>query len=163
MDVQPVGNDKLVIYLTSEELKLLPAPPSEMTTDEAAGILRLALGSTYDKSWDSVCFELYPGKDSLLLFALQHSGSPSYYVFSSIEPLISASGACPEGLISYLTYINDAYILIVYPLSGQYPPRVLSEYGEELLRPTQFALHLSEHANVIAGPAALDELRSAFA
>jgi hypothetical protein len=163
MDIQPIGKDKLVIYLNNEELKLLPAPPTDMTTVDAADILRLALGPTYDKNWESVYFELFPGKDSLLLFALQHSGSPSYYVFKNIEPLISAAAACPPGLVSYLTHIDDTYVLIVYPLSGQFPPKVLSEYGEELLRPTQYALHLSEHSNVIAGPTALDELWKAFA
>ena len=162
MDIQPIGNDKLVIYINSEELKLLPAHPTDMTKTEAADILRLALGATYDKSWDSVYFEMFPGRDSLLLFALQHSGSPSYYVFTGIEPLISAAASCPAGLISYLTVVGEFYILIVYPLSGHNPPRVLSEYGEELERPPHFALHLSEHSAVIAGPAALDELRKAF-
>ncbi|SHI22727.1 hypothetical protein SAMN02745823_03634 [Sporobacter termitidis DSM 10068] len=162
MDVQPIGDDKLVIYLDSDEVKNLPAPPCEITTDEASDILRLALGSTYDQGWESVYFELFPGRDSLLLFALQHSGNPYYYVFPGIEPLIAAAAACPSGLISYLTYIGDTYILIVYPWNGEYPPQVLYEYGEELTRPAHYALHLSEHSTVIAGPTALDELHAAF-
>jgi hypothetical protein len=163
MEIQQIGNGKLVIYIKGEELKALPASPQDITTDEAADILRLALGSTYDDSWESVYFELFPGKDSLLLFALQHSGSPSYFAFGSIEPLISVAKACPSGLISYLTCENDAYILIVYPWNSDSPPKVLYEYGEELRRPTHYALHLSEHSRVIAGPTALDALRAAFA
>jgi hypothetical protein len=163
MEIQQIGNGKLVIYIKGEDLKNLPASPHDITTTEAANILKLALGNTYDDSWESVYFELFPGKDSLLLFALQHSGSPSYFSFGSIEPLISAANACPSGLISYLTYINEAYILIVYPWNGDYPPKILFEYGEELSRPTHFALHLSEHSKVLAGPTALDELRTAFA
>ena len=162
MEVQLIGNGKLVIYIKGDELKELPASPHEITTNEAANILRLALGATYDQSWESVYFELFPGRDSLLLFALQHSGNPSYFTFKSIEPLISAAKACPPGLISYLTYIDDNYILIVYPWNGEYPPNALSEYGEELSRPAHYALHLSEHSNVIAGPTALDELKAAF-
>ena len=163
MDIQPIGNDKLVIHLNSDEIKQLPAPPSAITTVEAADILRQALGATFDPSWESVYFEVFPGRDSLLLFALQHSGSPSFFTFLSIEPLISASQACPPGLISYLTYIGDTYILIVYPWNGEFPPKVLYEYGEELIRPSYYSLHLSEHSNVISGPTALDELRGAFA
>lgn len=163
MDVQQIGNGKLVIYIKGEELKQLPTSPQNITTDEAADILRLALGSTYDDSWESVYFELFPGRDSLLLFALQHSGSPSYFTFGGIEPLISAAKACPSGLISYLTCMGDTYILIVYPWNGGGPPHVLFEYGEALDRPTHFALHLSEHSRVIAGPTALDELKTVFA
>lgn len=162
MEIQQIGNGKLVIYLKGEELKNLPASPQDITTNEAADILRLALGTTYDQSWESVYFELIPGKDSLLLFALQHSGNPSFFSFAGIEPLISAAQACPPGLISYLTYIGETYILIVYPWNGEHYPRVLSEYGEELIRPAHFSLHLSEHSKVIAGPTALDELRAAF-
>lgn len=162
MEVQLIGNGKIVIYLKGEELKNLPTSPHDITTNEAADILRLALGSTYDQSWESVYFELFPGRDSLLLFALQHSGNPSFFTFGSIEPLISAARACPPGLISYLTYIDQMYILIVYPWHGAQHPRVLSEYGEELSRPAYFSLHLSEHSKVIAGPTALDELQSVF-
>lgn len=163
MDIQLIGNGKLVIYIKGEELKNLPASPHDITTNEAADILREALGPTYDQSWESVYFELFPGRDSLLLFALQHSGTPSFFMFNSIEPLISAAKVSPPGLISYLTYIEDSYILIVYPWNGEHTPRVLSEYGEELARPAHFSLHLSEHSKVIAGPTALDELRTVFA
>jgi hypothetical protein len=162
MEVQPIGDSKLLIYLNGEEIKKLPAPPCEMTTAEAADILKEALGTTYDQSWESVYFEVFPGHDSLLLFALQHSGSPSFFVFNGIEPLIAAANVCPSGLISYLTSVGDSYILIVYPWNGEYPPKILFEYGEELIRPAHYALHLSEHTSVIAGPTALDELRAAF-
>lgn len=163
MDIQPIGDDKLVIYMNGEEIKRLPAPPCKMTTLEASDILRRALGATYDQSWESVYFEIFPGHDSLLLFALQHSGCPSYFTFPSIESLISAAEACPPGVISYLASLDDTYILIVYPWNGECPPSVLHEFGEEIVRPSHFALHLSEHADILAGPTALDEVRAAFA
>jgi hypothetical protein len=162
MDIQLIGDGKLVIYLADEDVKRLPAAPSQMTTSEAAELLRCALGSTYDPSWDSVYFEMYPGRDSLLLFAMQHSGTPSYFTFDSVEELIAAAEACPPGLISYLSYMGDTYVLVVYPWSGEQLPYPLYEYGTEFIRPSAFALHLSEHSGVIAGPAALDELRAAF-
>lgn len=162
MEIQSIGDGKLVIYIKGDELRKLPAAPSEITTTEAADILRCALGQTYDQSWESVYFEVYPGKDSLLLFALQHSGNPTYFEFMTIEPLIDAAKACPSGIISYLTCINDMYVLIVYPWNGEYPPKALYEYGQELSRPPHYALHLSEHSKVLSGPAALDELRIIF-
>ena len=90
MDVQVIGEGKVVIYLEADEI---PASPDELTTDQASHILRTALGATYDQSWERVCFEMYPGRDSLLLFALQHADSPYYFTFTDVEPLISAAGA----------------------------------------------------------------------
>lgn len=162
MEIQTIGESKIVIYLTGDDVKRLPVAPHEITTVEASDILRQALGPTYNHSWESVYFELFPGRDSLLLFALQHAGSPYFFTFTNIEPVISAAKASPPGLISYLTYLGDTYYLIVYPWNGEYPPHVLNEYGQELRLPAQFSLHLSEHSNVIAGPSALDTLRSSF-
>lgn len=162
MDIQLIGDGKLVIYLCGEDIKKLPAAPVEMTTTEAAEILRNALGPTYDNSWESVYFEMFPGKDSLLLFAHQHSGNPSFFSFTDCEALISAAAACPSGLLSYLTFMNDTYILAVYPWSGERLPCALYEYGTEFSRPASYALHLLEHSSIIAGPAALDEFRNAF-
>lgn len=162
MDIQSIGEGKMVIYIKGDELNMLPTAPCKITTTEAADILRRALGQTYDQSWESVYFEVYPGRDSLLLFALQHYGNPAFFSFMSIEQLIDAAKACPSGIISYLTCINDMYILIVYPWNGEYPPKVLYEFGQELNRPPNFSLHLSEHSTVLSGPAALDEMRSIF-
>ena len=162
MEVQMIGEGKVVIYLKGDDIKELPAAPHDITTAQASRILRSALGATYDQSWERVCFELYPGRDSLLLFALQHSDSPYYFAFSSIEPIISASKACPPGIISYITYIDDGYILIIYPMHGEMPPYALWEYGTALSHPASFSVYLSEHGKVIAGPYALDRMCRTF-
>ncbi len=159
MEVQLIGEGKVVIYLKGDEI---PASPDELTTAQASRILRSALGATYDKSWERVCIELYPGLDSMLLFALQHSDSPYYYAFTDIEPLISAAQASPSGIISYLTHLDDGYILIVYPMNGESPPYALWEYGTALSCPPSFSFFLSEHGKILAGPYALDRLRRAF-
>ena len=162
MDVQVIGEGKVVIYLQGDDIKKLPVSPEELTTAQASGILRSALGATYDQSWERVCFELYPGQDSLLLFALQHSDSPYYFAFADIEVLISAAQACPPGIISYLTYINNEYILILYPMHGDLPPYALWEYGHILNHPAAYSFFLSEHGKVIAGPYALDRISCTF-
>lgn len=162
MEVQLLGEGKLVIYLLKNDLQSLPAQPHEITTAHATGILRSALGSSYDERWESVCFEVYPGRDSLLLFAQQHSGNPYYFSFPDIELLIAASRACPPGLLSYLTYLDDDYILIVYPWNDDMPPHALWEFGTELILPALFSIHLSEHSRVLTGPSAIDKIRRTF-
>ncbi|NLM84934.1 MAG: adaptor protein MecA [Clostridiales bacterium] len=162
MEVQQLGCGKLLILLKGDDLRALPVPPSDMTTQDASTLLRRALGNTYDPSWDSVYFEMFPGHDSLLLFALQHNGAPSFFTFDSIEPVIDVAHACPSGLITYLTHDGEAYTLIVYPWHGENPPSVIGEYGRQVDYHAYFALHLSEHGTVIAGPHALDVLRHYF-
>ncbi len=162
MEVQLISEGKVVIYLEGDDMKELPAAPNDLTTAQASSILRSALGSTYDTNWERVCFEMYPGRDSMLLFALQHSDSPAYFAFADIESIISASRVCPAGIVSYLTYMEDSYILIVYPLNGEYPPYVLWEYGTALSRPASFSYYLSEHGKVLAGPYALDRIQLEF-
>jgi len=162
MEVQQLGSGKVLILLKGEDLQALPVPPTDMTTRDASSLLRKALGSTYDTSWDSVYFEMFPGHDSLLLFALQHNGAPSFFEFDSIEPIIEAAYACPPGLLSYLTHDGENYTLVIYPWHGEQPPAVIGEFGRPAEYHPYFALHLSEHSSVIAGPHALDVIRRYF-
>ncbi len=162
MVVQQINDSRLMIYMEGEELEQLPSDPRELTADQASGILKAALGPTYDPSWDSACFELFLGRDTLLLFALQHSGAPSYFTYKSIEQIIAAAAAAPPGIVSYLTHIDDTYLLIVYPPDGCRPTPVLGEFGTALSRHAFYALHVYEHGTIIDGPTALDTLREAF-
>ena len=162
MDIQPIGKRNLLIYLNSDELTDLPAPPLELGTDDAAGILREALGDGCKDEWSNVYLELFAGRDSLLLVARAHSGEACFFKFEDIEGLISASQLCPGDIISFLSYCEGSYYLIVYPWDKEPPPNVLSEYGRQLMLHPNFAFHLTEHGKILLGPSALDELRQRF-
>jgi len=162
MDIQPIGKRNLLIFLNSEELTDLPAPPLELGTDDAAGILREALGDDCEDEWNNVYLELFAGRDSLLLVARAHSGEPRFFEFEDIEGLISASQVCPDDIISFLSYCEGSYYLIVYPWDKEAPPNVLFEYGNELTLHPNFAFYLTEHGKILSGPSALDELRRCF-
>jgi len=162
MDIQPIGKRNLLIYLNSEELTDLPAPPSELKTDDAAGILKEALGERCTEEWRNVFLELFAGTNSLLLVARAHSGDPYYFEFRDIEELISAAALCPEDIISFLLFCEDSYYLIVYPWDRETPPNILFEYGQELNLHPNYALYLTEHGKMLLGPSAIDELKRQF-
>ena len=162
MDIHPIGKRNLLIYLNSDELSALPAPISELKTDDAAGILREALGENCRDEWRNVHLELFEGKNSLLLVARAHSGDPCFFEFQDIEAVIAAAEICPNGLISFLSYCEGSYYLIVYPWDRETPPSALFEYGEELPLHPNYMLHLTEHGKMLMGPSALDELRERF-
>jgi len=140
----------------------LPVPPMELKTDDAADILREALGESCSDQWQNVFLELFAGRDSLLLVARAHSGTPYFFMFRDIECLIDAAKLCPDDIISFLSYCGDCYYLIVYPWDREAPPNALYEYGEEFPLHPNYAFHLTEHGNVLLGPSALDEIRKRF-
>ena len=162
MEIQPIGRRNLLIYLGGDEVSGLPAPPLDMKTDDAAGILREALGDRCDNEWQNVYLELFASANSLLLIARAHSGNPHFFEFRDIETLIAAALSCPEDIISFLSYCEGAYYLTVYPWDREPPPNILSEYGEELTLHPNYAFHLTEHGRQLMGPSALDELRTRF-
>ena len=162
MEIQPLGRHNLLIYLDGDEVRDLPAPPHELKTDDAAVILRQALGENCDDDWENVYLELFAGPSSLLLIARAHSGDPCFFEFQNIEELIEAASVCTEDVISFLLYCEGAYYLIVYPWERENPPGTLYEYGRELTMHPNYAFHLTEHGRLLMGPTALAELRSRF-
>jgi hypothetical protein len=162
MDIQPIDNGTVAIYIEREELQSRDMTVSDITMDEASQLLHSALHRLGRPDWNSVCFELFPGCDSLLLFARRYSCDPVFFIFDDIEELIDASAHCPGSLISFLTYFWDAYVLTVYPWESEPVPPVLYEYGTAVTAPPGFALHVSEHGRLLAGPSALRLLHETF-
>ena len=162
MDIQSIGKRNLLIYLNGDELTDLP-PPSEIKTDDAAGILKKAIGNkTGEDEWSNVYLELFAGKNSMLLIARAHSGNPYFFEFQGIEDVIAAAETCAADVISFLAYCEGKYYLIVYPWDGEASPIALLEHGSELAVHANYAIHLTEHGKMLSGPAALDELRKRF-
>ena len=164
MEIQPIGKRNLLIYLNGKELMALSVPPSELKTDDAAGILRRALGGEVGcgVDWSNMYLELFAGKDSLLLVARAHSGDPHFFMFRDIESIIEAAQLVREDIISFLSYCDGAYYLIVYPWDKEPLPNVLLEYGQELSMHSNYAFYLTEHGKTLLGPSALDELKKLF-
>ena len=168
MKIHSIGKRNLVIYFSNDELSELPAPPADLQTNDAAEIFREVIeGSGEDLScdsteWNNVYLELFAGRDSLLLVARAHSGDPRFFEFHNIEDLISAAMLCPTDIISFLSYSEGSYFLIVYPWDSESPPDVLHEFGEEVSLHPNFAFHLTEHGKILMGPSAIDELHDYF-
>ena len=160
MEISPAGNGSFYIYIKGEELKSLPAPPGALTVNDAALLVSKAIGAV---ELSDYYLELYAGRDSMLLFARAHTDKPVFYTFRNLEELISAAKSCRAGLTSFLVLYVDTYYLIIYP--GAPPssvPNILSEFGDEQKLSGYFALFLSEHGAVLAGPDAIDTIKRIF-
>ena len=162
MVVQAINDSSLAIYLDKDEIANRAAQIADINEAQALFIIQTALSELGYPNWENYCLEIFPGRDSFLLFATAYSGKPYFYVFENIEILICASKVCPPGLISSVTYYNEKYILTVYTYNNDVPPGVLSEYGMPLDAPAEYAFHLEEHGKSIACNHALNLFRERF-
>jgi len=149
------------MYIGSEELCELGFSPNDIGQQEANQLLKKALDDNSLKQWAAAEMEVYPGKDSLLLFVRRKSTKPFYFIFSDIEPLISACQTC-QPLPSSLGYIDNKYLLTVFPLEGDNPPAIFSEFGNEIQLSMCQAIHYEEQGEFILSQQAIGEIKKYF-
>jgi hypothetical protein len=161
MEIQLIGSKALTVFLSGDELARRRLEPQSITAEEAADILKTALEAAGKKGWENVTLEVFPGRDSILLFAHLCFEKTAFFVFDDFETLIEAGKLCPPGIDSVITYIDESYVLSVYSEDGEFPAH-LCEYGTKLARPSKYALFLSEHGKKIAGPDGIDSIKKFF-
>lgn len=161
MIIQNIGTRALSMYIGSEELNELGFSPDDIGQQEANQLLKKALDDSSIKKWAAAEMEVYPGKDSLLLFVRRKSTKPFYFVFSDIEPLISACQMC-KPLPSSLNYIGNKYLLTVFPLEGDSPPAIFAEFGEQIQISICQAIHYEEQGKFILSQQAIGKIKEYF-
>lgn len=162
MIIQNIGNRALSLYIDEQELGTLGLSPLSVGLREARIILDRALEDKALDNWQTAEMEVYPGKDSLLLFARRKSERPYHFRFYNSEPLIESALLCPAGLPSRLTLSPEGYILTVYPFEGDRPPSVLSEFGDSVEPEPALLAHFSEQGGEIIPFDAIGTLKEYF-
>jgi negative regulator of genetic competence, sporulation and motility len=156
MEIHSTGNGNFFIYVDKPEIKGY-ADEGDVDAEAIVELVRQtreAPGDTY--------LEVFQGRESLLIFARSHAGTPTIFVFNSIEPLIAAARACPSESITFLAHASESYYLIYYPWDSESPPAALCEFGEVAREHPAFARHIAEHGRVLLGPTALEDLNAIF-
>jgi len=160
MIIQAIGTDALSMYIDEQELHNLGLDPRAVGMQEAESLFRRALAENAMPQWEAAAMEVFPGKDSLLLFARRKAKKPAHFLFQDAEHLIEACRQCPELLPSSLSAAPSGYILTVYPFAGEQPPAVLYEYGDAA--DGYLILHLREQGGDILKENAIGTLRTYF-
>jgi len=161
MIIQNIGTRALSMYIDSKELDEMGLRPDEIGQQEAGQLLKKALDDSSLKQWKAAEMEVYPGKDSILLFVRRKSTKPFHFVFNDFEALISASEFCQE-LPSSLIDLNGKYLLTVFPLEGDSPPAALSEFGNSVDVSPCLSIHYEEQGKYIFSQQAISEIRRLF-
>ena len=162
MTIQHIGTRAMSLYITEGELKALNLALADIGPREARWLLNRALAEAQLKDWAAAEITLYPGVDSVLLFARRRAAAPCHFFFSDFETLITVSHLCPEALPSSLGRVQGGYVLTVYPFEGESPPTVLHEFSKELGRAPYFAVHQGEQGGELLSVSALAYLRAHF-
>ena len=162
MTIQHIGARAMSLYISKHELSERNLVPDNIDHDEALRLLRFALTEKHLDGWEAAELEVYPGRDSVLLFARRRSGLPRHYFFSDFEALVTAAHLCLDVLPSCLSRVSKGYILTVYPFEGEQPPAALLEFGVSLGNSTYLAAHLSEQEKVLLPTSALACIQEHF-
>ena len=163
MTISQIGARAISVYISESELKELNLVPDEIGLEEAKWLLARALEDKRLGGWEAAELTVYPGIDSVLLFARRRASAPCHFLFSDFETLITAAHLCPEALPSSLSMVTGAYVLTLYPFEGEMPPAVLHEFSKELENVPYLASHLREQGALLLEHAALYYLRAHFA
>jgi hypothetical protein len=161
VDIRFVGNGCFYIYLEGEDLADYTPPQCDLGTIELADVLRFDEDERVTLP-EGAFLEIFPGNNAVLIFAREHIGAPSFFVFDSLEPLLEAAYACTRDITTFLIRADGRYFLVFYPKKREPPPAALSEFGDEAQYPPAFAKHITEHGRMLLGPSALRELRKVF-
>jgi hypothetical protein len=158
MNVQEIGRTSYLIVVTREELNKNNLSLSGLNAEEICRLAQLdeppALGR--------VCFEIYPGKDELMIFARFGGSGTEAYGFRELEDLIRGAKLCPDMFSSELILRGELYILVMTPWDGETVPWGLSEFGDRLRISAELLPHLREQGRTLISNNALETLRNVF-
>jgi hypothetical protein len=164
MDITPMPNGSFYIQIPKSEI-----PPD----DDYALLLKTLLPEHVETS----SFSIFPGESGALVFARAREGAPVYASFPNIERVIDAAERCEPGTTSFLAYMDDKYILILYPTCRNDTCHAnngcdgatcddallpLYDYATpERLHP-DYTRHIAEHGRILLGPNAIEDLQAYF-
>ena len=161
MDIQMTGKSSFFVYLNGSELERLHLEPESVGQEETELILNAAMRQLGKDDPGSASFEVYPGRNDLLVFIRLCPDDTVFYKFDNFELTLEAARRCPTQVPSALVYYDNSYIL-----SLENPDTTLltalSELGCRLTVRGGFLSHAAEHGRVLIDSAAVQRLQTEF-
>jgi hypothetical protein len=141
MQIQHIGKSAVALMIDGEELRLRNLVPENIDERQAVSLLE-PIG------WHGARYELFTGKDCVLLFAWEIEDTPYLFEFQKLEEMLEAARLCRDYVSELLLY-DDAYILVVYTTGREELTRALYEYGEPLCSTETYLTHVEEQGKSI--------------
>lgn len=162
MTISHIGSQNLSLYITESDLKEHNIDIDCFGQKEALLFLQQALEDSNTDTWKAAQVEIYPGKNSLLLFARRKTGNPSHFFFSSLENLIQVAHQAKGPIPACLYQSQGGYLLSVSPFEGDTLPYLFTEFATNLTEEHFFHLHLKEQGSLIFPDFALCQIKEHF-
>ena len=162
MDIQFISRASYAVYIGEEELTQRGICPASVTKEQLEPILSPIFEHSSGSFEKNVYFELYPGKNDVLVFIRFASGRTEFFSFQDFEILLTAVKECSDTLPAELINLENTYILAISPWEGDAIPASLFEFGEKLPYPPAYLYHLREHGNIIIKNYAIGRLKQLF-
>ena len=163
MTISNIGATALSIHISEEELQSKNLNLATIGQVEALLLFNFALKEKRLEDWEFSEIELFPGRDSLLLFARRKSGTPKHFLFDDFETLLTASKLCETSLPSTLSRTETGYLLSIYPFEGDRAPAIFYEFANEVQGAAHLSDHFAEQGRVLIAKNALQMLQTHFA
>lgn len=161
MDIQMAGKTSFFVYLSGSELERLHVEPSSVGDEETALIFSAAMRQLGKDDPVNASFEVYPGRNDLLMFVSICPGDFVFFRFEDFELLLEAVRQCPQDIPSSLLYYDDTYILSVRSPEAMLLS-CLSELGSRVFVRNGFLSHAGEHGRILIENNAVGRLSSSF-
>lgn len=162
MNIMPLGDSSIAIFIDSADLDGVGLESSELDLDVASPLVTTAFleaGISLDGNME---IEAYSNAEGILVFARVIPSCPIFCTFDRLENLLSAVSqvtyAPPN---SKLLCLGDTYYLTLSGKARELAP-LFREFGEIESLPPDFVLHLEEHGNCIIGNNAIGKLLKYF-
>lgn len=152
MDVRIKGQSAIAVFIEGPELRKHNIEADNINLKQAVNLLETA-------GWEVTEFEIFAGRDSVLLIAWEKPVAPHSFEFDNIEDLLLAALRCPQDYSSKLIHDGSCYILTVYSAKDELPCPALYEYGRPLELSEDYLLHIYEQYEPIILTGAVDKLK----
>lgn len=152
MDVRNIGQSAIAVFIEGSELRRHNIEADNIDLKQAVDLLETA-------GWEITEFEIFAGRDSVLLFAWEKPTLPHSFEFDNLEDMLLAALQCPPDYNSKLIYDGTCYILTVYTAKDESPCQALFEYGRPLELSEDYLLHIYEQHDPIISSGAVDKLK----
>lgn len=162
MTVSQVGTRGISVYIEKTELVEHNIDLERLNREDALKLLQHALACSGVEKWEATQIEMFPGKDSLLLFARRKTGDSTYFFFSDFEALIRCAACNTQAFPSSLYQTGSGYLLCITPFVGEKIPPVFTEFGTKIDETSYAKTHLKEQGAILIAEFALCKIKACF-
>jgi len=151
LNVQTIGQRSYLITVSVSEL-------GEKAKDFSQADAERLLGQLGHNDGENFRFDVYPGRDEIMIFVRAGEGSTQLWEFETLDDVMDAFekpvSMCDSRLLKY----GERYILALTPWEGDTVPAALCEFGKRLEVSPELAAHIREQSAIIIDSRAAESL-----